>query len=42
MLISSSPGELQPVFETIVNNAVNLCGATNGIVYSFDGEMVMS
>ena len=39
-VISSSPGELQPVFETIVNNAVNLCGATYGIVYSFDGEMV--
>ena len=23
-----------------MNNAVNLCGATYGIVYSFDGEMV--
>ena len=36
----SSPTDVQPVFETIANNSVNLCGATYCIVYSFDGEMV--
>ncbi|MFY9756335.1 MAG: histidine kinase, partial [Pseudolabrys sp.] len=30
MVISSSPGELQPVFETIASRSVNLCGATYG------------
>ena len=40
MVISSSPGELQPVFETIASRSVNLCGATYGIVFRFDGEMI--
>ena len=40
MVISSSPGELQPVFETIAGRSVNLCGATYGIVFRFDGEMI--
>jgi two-component system, NtrC family, sensor kinase len=39
-VISSSATNLQPVFETIVHNSVNLCGATYGIVYRFDGEMI--
>ena len=39
-VISSSATDLQPVFETIVHNSVNLCGATYGIVYRFDGEMI--
>ena len=40
MVISSSPGELQSVFETIASRSVNLCGATYGIVFRFDGEMI--
>jgi two-component system, NtrC family, sensor kinase len=39
-VISSSPTDVQPVFETIANNAVHLCGAGYCIVYSFDGEMI--
>jgi two-component system, NtrC family, sensor kinase len=39
-VISSSPTDVQPVFDTIANNAVNLCGAGYCIVYSFDGEMI--
>ena len=41
-VISSSPTDVQPVFETIASNSVNLCGAGYCIVYSFDGEMIMS
>ncbi len=39
-VISSSATDLQPIFETIANNSVNLCGATYGIVFRFDGEMI--
>jgi GAF domain-containing protein len=39
-VISSSPTDIQPVFDTIANNAVNLCGATYCIAYNFDGEMI--
>ena len=39
-VISSSPTDVQPVFETIASNSVNLCGAGYCIVYSFDGEMI--
>ena len=39
-VISSSPTDVQPVFDRIVPNAVNLCGARMGAVYRFDGEML--
>src|SRR5262245_23807851 len=39
-VISGSATDLGPVFETIAHNSVNLCGATCGIVYRFDGEMI--
>jgi len=41
-VISQSPTEAQPVFETIVRNAVRLCGAVHGGVYRFDGQLVHS
>ena len=41
-VISASPTDAQPVFETIVRNAVRLCGAIHGGVYRFDGELVHS
>jgi GAF domain-containing protein len=41
-VISRSPTEVQPVFETIVRNAVRLCGAVHGGVYRFDGQLVHS
>jgi signal transduction histidine kinase len=41
-VISQSPRDVQPVFDTIVRNAVRLCGAAYGGVYRFDGELVHS
>jgi len=41
-VISQSPTDAQPVFETIARNAVRLCGATSGGLYLFDGELVHS
>ena len=39
-VISSSATDLRPVFETIAHNSVHLCGATYGVVFRFDGEMI--
>jgi GAF domain-containing protein len=38
-VISSSPGELQHVFETILANATRLCGAEFGILNLDDGDV---
>jgi GAF domain-containing protein len=38
-VISSSPGELEPVFEAMLENAVRICDAKFGAVSSFDGEL---
>ena len=39
-VISSSPGDLQPVFASMLENAVRICDATFGGVYRCDGDMV--
>ena len=39
-VISSSPTDVQPVFDTIVLSAVRLCDGLFGSVSMFDGEMV--
>src|SRR5262249_2648541 len=39
-VISSSPTDLQPVFDAIVASAVRLCGAVNGAVFRYDGKLI--
>jgi signal transduction histidine kinase len=37
-IISSSPGELEPVFETILANATRICEAGFGLLSLYDGD----
>jgi two-component system NtrC family sensor kinase len=39
-VISSSPSNLQPVFDAIAASAVRLCGALMSCVFRFDGALV--
>ena len=39
-VISSSPTDVQPVFETIARNARHLCNADSGAVYTYDGRLI--
>jgi GAF domain-containing protein len=38
-VISSSPGELEPVFQAMLANATRICGAEFGVLYLDDGDL---
>jgi len=38
-VISSSPGELEPVFKSMLDNAIRICEAKFGTLFRYDGEM---
>ena len=38
-IISTSPGELEPVFQSMLENAVRICGAQFGTLFRFDGKL---
>ena len=37
-VISSSPGELDPVFNAVLENALRVCDAKFGVLYRYDGD----
>src|SRR5262249_52120335 len=38
-VISNSPGELEPVFNAMLENATRICGAKFGILFRYEGGM---
>jgi GAF domain-containing protein/anti-sigma regulatory factor (Ser/Thr protein kinase) len=38
-VISTSPGELEPVFQTMLANATRLCEANFGVLFRYDGNV---
>src|SRR6266511_3110189 len=38
-IISSSPGDLEPVFRAMLKNATRICGAKFGVLFRFEGGL---
>src|SRR5271157_130128 len=38
-VVSSSPGQLEPVFQAMLENATRICDAEYGILFSYDGRL---
>jgi hypothetical protein len=38
-VISSSPGDLEPVFRAVLKNATRICGAKFGVLFRFEGGL---
>ena len=39
-VISSSPTDLQPVMDTVAENAARVCGATESLIYRLEGDVL--
>src|SRR6476661_7215819 len=39
-IISSSPSEIQPVLDTVAENAARLCGADNAVIFRLENNVL--